>query len=152
MLEHTFDHVEYISLHTYINNYKGDSAALLAAPDLMDQFIDEVVAIADAVAARRRSGKRIMLSFDEWNVWYRTRRTRAERVKEGWPVAPPILEEIYSMARRAGLRRHVHLVAQPCRPRQGRVPGATGQRHRADHDRPPAGRRGGRRSFTRLPT
>ena len=40
----------------------------------MDSFIEEVVAIADAVAARRRSSKRIMLSFDEWNVWYRTRR------------------------------------------------------------------------------
>ena len=63
----------------------------------MDNFIDEVVAIADAVAARRRSSKRIMLSFDEWNVWYRTRRNRAARVKEGWPVAPPILEEIYNM-------------------------------------------------------
>ena len=63
----------------------------------MDIFIEEVVAIADAVAAKRRSNKRIMLSFDEWNVWYRTRRTRADRVKEGWPVAPPILEEIYTM-------------------------------------------------------
>ena len=69
----------------------------MASPDLMDTFIDEVVAIADAVAAKRRSPKRIMLSFDEWNVWYRTRRSRAERVKEGWPIAPPILEEIYSM-------------------------------------------------------
>jgi alpha-L-arabinofuranosidase len=97
VLEHTFDHVEYISLHTYINDYKGDTQALLAASDLMDHFIDEVVAIADAVAAKRRSPKRIMLSFDEWNVWYRTRRSRAERVKEGWPVAPPILEEVYSM-------------------------------------------------------
>ncbi len=97
VLEHTFDHVEYISLHTYVNNYKGDTAALIAAPDLMDSFIDEVVAIADAVAAKRRSSKRIMLSFDEWNVWYRTRRTREARVKEGWPVAPPILEELYSM-------------------------------------------------------
>jgi alpha-L-arabinofuranosidase len=97
VLEHTFDHVEYVSLHTYLNNYKKDTAAFLACPDLMDNFIEEVVAIADAVAARRRSPKRIMLSFDEWNVWYRTRRTRAERVKEGWPVAPPILEEIYSM-------------------------------------------------------
>jgi alpha-N-arabinofuranosidase len=38
-----------------------------------------------------------MLSFDEWNVWYRTRRNRQARVKEGWPVAPPILEELYSM-------------------------------------------------------
>jgi alpha-L-arabinofuranosidase len=97
VLEHTFDHVDYISLHTYINNYAGDTQALLAAPDLMDNFIDEVVAIADSVAARRRSSKRIMLSFDEWNVWYRTRRGREARVKEGWPVAPPILEELYNM-------------------------------------------------------
>ena len=97
VLQHTFDHVEYISLHTYLNNYDGDTPAFLASVDLMDNFIDEVVAIADAVAARRRSAKRIMLSFDEWNVWYRTRRNRAARVKEGWPVAPPILEEIYNM-------------------------------------------------------
>ena len=97
VLEHTFDHVEYISLHTYINNYADDTAAFLASPDLMDRFIEEVVTIADAVALRRRSSKRIMLSFDEWNVWYRTRRTPAARVKPGWPVAPPILEEIYDM-------------------------------------------------------
>ena len=97
VLEHTFDHVEFISLHTYINNYAGDTPAFLAACDLMDSFIDEVVAIADAVAARRRSSKRIMLSFDEWNVWYRTRRNRNERVKSGWPVAPEILEEVYNV-------------------------------------------------------
>ncbi len=97
VLEHTFDHVDYISLHTYLNNYNGDTAAFLASPDLMDSFIEEVVAIADAVAARRRSSKRIMLSFDEWNVWYRTRRNRQARVLPGWPVAPPILEEIYNV-------------------------------------------------------
>jgi alpha-L-arabinofuranosidase len=97
VLEHTFELVDFLSLHTYLNNYRGDSAAFLAAPDLMDVFIEEVIAIADAVAARRRSSKRLRLSFDEWNVWYRTRRTRQDRVKEGWPVAPPILEEIYTM-------------------------------------------------------
>ena len=97
VIEHTFDHAEYISLHTYLNNYKQDTASFLASPDLMDRFIDEVVALADAVAAKRRSSKRMMLSFDEWNVWYRTRRNRADRVKEGWPVAPSILEEIYTM-------------------------------------------------------
>jgi alpha-N-arabinofuranosidase len=63
----------------------------------MDNFIEEVTAIADAVAAERHSTKRIMLSFDEWNVWYRTRRGNT-RVREGWPVAPPILEEAYTMA------------------------------------------------------
>ncbi|MCP8939661.1 alpha-N-arabinofuranosidase [Alsobacter sp. SYSU M60028] len=97
VLEHTFEHAEYISLHTYLNNYAQDTKAFLACPDLMDQFIEEVVAVADGVAARRRSNRRIMLSFDEWNVWYRTRRNRKDRVKEGWPVAPPILEEIYTM-------------------------------------------------------
>jgi alpha-N-arabinofuranosidase len=96
VLEHTFDHVEYISLHTYLNNYAGDTAAFLASPDLMDSFIEEVVAIADAVAAGRRSDRRIMLSFDEWNVWYRTRRGPT-RVREGWPIAPHILEEVYTM-------------------------------------------------------
>ena len=97
VLEHTFDEVEWISLHTYLNNYADDTAAFLASPDLMDNFIEEVVAIADSVAARKRSSKRIMLSFDEWNVWYRTRRPREARIKPGWPVAPPILEEIYNM-------------------------------------------------------
>jgi alpha-N-arabinofuranosidase len=97
VLEHCFDHVEWISLHTYLNNYADDTPAFLASSDAMDSFIEEVVAIADSVAARRRSRKRIMLSFDEWNVWYRTRRPREARVKPGWPVAPPILEEVYDM-------------------------------------------------------
>jgi alpha-L-arabinofuranosidase len=97
VLEHVFDHVEFISLHTYINNFADDTAAFLASPDLMDGFIDEVVAIADGVAARRRSPKRIMLSFDEWNVWYRTRRTREDLSRPGWPVAPPLLEEVYTV-------------------------------------------------------
>ena len=98
VLEHCFDHVEYISLHTYLNNYAGDVPAFLASPDLVDDFIEEVVSVADSVAAVKRSRKRIMLSFDEWNVWYRTRRKREERTEPGWPVAPPILEEVYTMA------------------------------------------------------
>ena len=97
VLQHTFAQVEWISLHTYLNNYADDTAAFLASPDLMDSFIEEVVAIADAVSARHKSTKRIMLSFDEWNVWYRTRRRTANRTMPGWPVAPPILEEIYNM-------------------------------------------------------
>ena len=31
VIEHTFDHAEYISLHTYLNNYKEDTAAFLAS-------------------------------------------------------------------------------------------------------------------------
>ncbi len=97
VLEHTFEHVEFISLHTYLNNYADDTPSFLASADLMDSFIEEVVAIADSVAAKRRSEKRIMLSFDEWNVWYRTRRGQDNRTLPNWPEAPPILEEVYNM-------------------------------------------------------
>src|SRR5262249_60729234 len=71
VLEHTFELIDFVSLHTYLNNYAGDTAAFLASCDVLDCFIDEVVAIADAVAARRRSRKRLLLTLDEWNVWYR---------------------------------------------------------------------------------
>jgi len=97
VLEHCFEHVEYISMHLYVNDYANDAAALLATGVLMDGFIEQVAATADGVAARRRSAKRIMLSFDEWNVWYRTRRRQEDRVKPGWPVAPDIIEEHYTM-------------------------------------------------------
>ena len=126
MLEHTFAHVEFISLHTYLNNYADDTPAFLVGPDLMGSFIEEVVAIADAVGARR-SAKRIMLSFDEWNVWYRTRRNRAERVKRGWPVAPDILEEVYALqdALTFDVRLRVYLAAQSRGPCEGSAPGST---------------------------
>lgn len=73
VLEHTFDHVEWIGLHTYLNNWKDDAAAFLASADLVDALFERVIAISDAAAAKRRSSKQIMLNFDEWNVWYRTR-------------------------------------------------------------------------------
>jgi alpha-N-arabinofuranosidase len=98
VLEHCFEQVDFISVHNYLNNYAQDTPAFLAAPDLMDSLIDEVVAIADAVAARKHSAKRIMLSFDEWNVWYRTRgQIDAIRPQPAWPVAPALLEEVYTM-------------------------------------------------------
>ncbi len=97
VLKHTFDHVDQIALHTYLNNWKDDASAFLASPDLVDAFIEEMVAIADAAAAKRRSAKRIMLSFNEWNIWYRTRRPYQHHVQPGWPVAPPMLEEVYSV-------------------------------------------------------
>ena len=63
----------------------------------MDGFIEEVVGIADEIAAERGSDKRIDLSFDEWNVWYRTRRGDDRKLPKGWPIAPSILEELYTM-------------------------------------------------------
>ena len=97
VLKHAFAHVDHIAIYTYLNNWKDDASAFLASPDFVDAFIEEVVAIADAAAAKRRSSRRIMLSFNEWNVWSRTRRPYQARMQPGWPLTPRVLEEVYSV-------------------------------------------------------
>ena len=134
VLEETFDVVEYISLHGYFSKHGDRSRDFMAEADLVGRYIDEIVAVADGVAARRRSPKRIMLSFDEWNVWYRTR-DRATRTKPGWPEAPAILEEIYTMEDALVFGSRPPDADQPMQSGKGRVRGSTRQRHRAYHDR-----------------
>jgi alpha-N-arabinofuranosidase len=95
VLDQCFDHVDYISLHQYFKNEADDIRTYLTSIDHLDSFIREVAAIADSVAAKRRSTKRIMLSLDEWNVWYKAHTPENLR-KPGWPKAPPLLEEIYN--------------------------------------------------------
>jgi len=96
VLDHCFDEVDFISLHTYFRNDEDDMREYFGVIELMDTFIREVVAIADAVAAKRRSSKKIMLSFDEWNVWYRTHQIEHMR-RPGWPEAPRLIEEVYNV-------------------------------------------------------
>ena len=95
VLQHCFAEVDYISLHQYFRNDADDIGLFLAECDDLQSFITEVAAIADAVAATHRSTKKIMLSLDEWNVWYKAH-TPEDLKKPGWPQAPPLLEEIYN--------------------------------------------------------
>lgn len=101
VLEHTFFDVDYISAHAYYQEHGGDAQEFLASGVDMARFIEAVVATADYVAAERKSDKRIMISFDEWNVWYLHREESAESGHEfkggEWPVAPRLLEDQYSV-------------------------------------------------------
>ncbi|MEW9702792.1 alpha-N-arabinofuranosidase [Paenibacillus sp. SI8] len=94
VLEHTYDHVDYISLHQYYGNRDNDSSNFLAQSLGMDKFINTVIATADYVQAKKRGKKQIHLSFDEWNVWYHS--NDADRKIEPWSIAPPQLEDIYN--------------------------------------------------------
>jgi alpha-N-arabinofuranosidase len=96
VLDHCFNEVDFISLHAYFRNDNDDLPQYFTVIEDLDSFIREVAAICDAVAAKRRSGKRIMLSLDEWNVWYKAR-TQADMRKPGWPKAPPLIEEVYNV-------------------------------------------------------
>lgn len=93
VLEHAYDEVDYISLHQYYGNRKDDTPSYLANTLDMDRFITSVIAISDAVKGRKHSKKTMMLSFDEWNVWYHSNDAKFDP----WVEAPPQLEDIYNL-------------------------------------------------------
>jgi alpha-N-arabinofuranosidase len=95
VLEQCFDEVEFLSVHTYFENPHADTWEFLGNIDRMDLHIKEVAAVADAVAARRHSLKRIQLAVDEWNIWYKARAGEHAR-RPGWPEAPRLIEEVYN--------------------------------------------------------
>jgi alpha-N-arabinofuranosidase len=96
VLDHVYDYADYISLHTYFANRDNDIPNFLALNMGMDFFIKTVAGICDLQKARKRSKKTINLSFDEWNVWYHS--NDADKKVEKWSEAPPLLEDIYTMA------------------------------------------------------
>lgn len=100
VLDHAYDVVDYISCHAYYQEYDGDLASFLASAVNMDRFIETVVETADQVKAHRNSDKTINISFDEWNVWYLDRFDNVDKIEgvDNWPVAPRLLEDVYSVA------------------------------------------------------
>jgi len=97
VLEQCYDYVDGLSLHRYFDNSEttgGDSSAFLAMNLTMDKQIAETLAVCDMVRGHKRSPKKLWLSFDEWNVWYRERRGDAADGKK--TEAPHLLEEIYN--------------------------------------------------------
>ncbi|MFZ0759203.1 MAG: alpha-L-arabinofuranosidase C-terminal domain-containing protein [Candidatus Sulfotelmatobacter sp.] len=73
----------------------GDSSKYLALNLGMERQIAETAAVCDMVRGRKRSPKKLWLSFDEWNVWYRT--TTGDAVDGHRQEAPHLLEEVYNL-------------------------------------------------------
>ena len=96
-LSHTYDYVDYISMHQYYGNRDNDSNDYLAQSDDMDDFIRTIIATCDYVKAKKRSKKTMNLSFDEWNVWFHSNAADDDITENHpWQVAPPMLEDIYN--------------------------------------------------------
>lgn len=68
VLMHTYNQVDYISLHHYINKKTDSTKVYLARPIDVEKQINEVIAACDYVKGIKRSNKVMYLSFDEWNV------------------------------------------------------------------------------------
>ena len=99
VLEECYDQVDGISLHNYYGNTPeltgGSSARYLAMNLDMERQILEIAAVCDYVQGLRKSPKRLWLSFDEWNVWYRAR--TSAHMDGNRAFAPRLLEEVYNL-------------------------------------------------------
>ncbi len=97
--EQCYDYVDALSLHRYFGNTPdetgGNSEKYVALNLTMDRQIAETLAVCDLVRGHKRSPKKLWLSFDEWNVWYRERSGPA--VNGNRQEAPHLLEEVYNL-------------------------------------------------------
>ncbi|WP_303789092.1 alpha-N-arabinofuranosidase [Ruminococcus flavefaciens] len=94
VLRECYDHVDFISLHSYYGNPENDTADYLASSMDMDKFIIDTAHICDEIKAEKKSDKDIMLSFDEWNIWFHS--NEQDKQIEHWQIAPPLLEDIFN--------------------------------------------------------
>jgi len=99
VLEKCYERVDGLSLHRYFENTPeitgGDSSKFVAMNLTMDKQIAESLAVCDLVQGHHRSPKKLWLSFDEWNVWYRAR--SGDAMDGHRALAPHLLEEIYNL-------------------------------------------------------
>jgi alpha-N-arabinofuranosidase len=97
-LQHTYDYVDYISLHQYYDGQDKGTPYFLAQALDMEEYIKTVISTCDYVKAKKRSDKTMYISFDEWGVWSMSDTMVMSQVDATpWQIAPSISEQIYSM-------------------------------------------------------
>ena len=97
MLDQCYENIDYVSLHQYFTDPKGDLPNFLAKSMEMDDFIKTVASLCDAVGAKKHSKKKLQLSFDEWNVWYHSNDQDKQILAQNrWGQALPLLEDVYN--------------------------------------------------------
>lgn len=94
VLEECYPFIDYLSMHLYIDNREDDTPLFLAKPVGMEEFIHTIVSVCDYVGGKLHSGKKIHISFDEWNVAYHS--NAADAHQEPWQIAPPLGEDVYN--------------------------------------------------------
>jgi alpha-N-arabinofuranosidase len=95
VLEHCKEEVEYLSLHRYVGNPDDDTPEFLAVTNSIDRQIEATDSICRSVWHTKKTKKRVYLSCDEWNIWYRAR--HGEHLDGKGKFAPPLLEEHYNL-------------------------------------------------------
>ena len=99
VLDLAFDVADHLSVHAYLDPAASpDLDHWLAAPLAFERQLRAVAAIADGVAARRGSRRRISLAVDEWNVWHLSSGLHLRPPDAPFVRAPALAEHAYDLA------------------------------------------------------
>jgi alpha-N-arabinofuranosidase len=90
LVEEAGDFIDYASIHWYVGDKEGDSAAYLATSELVEARLAAYEGLMRGLTLGRHRRAPIPLAVDEWNVWYRA---------TGGPTDPKDrpLEEVYDL-------------------------------------------------------
>src|SRR5215475_1254628 len=72
--------VDYIAIHTYINNRDNDLERFLGWSQTIDHYIDVTAGLIKQAQSGQQNPRPIYIAYDEWNVWYRAQ--AAEKLEE----------------------------------------------------------------------
>ena len=99
VLDHTYNQVDYISLHMYFNNRAGDTATFLAENVKLDRYIPRSP-VATSTSSRPRSVRRSRSASPSTSGTSGIHSDDQDRKilggGDGWPAAPPLLEDVYN--------------------------------------------------------
>jgi alpha-L-arabinofuranosidase len=90
ILQHLKNHIDYISLHTYVGNHANDYYEFLASSMDLDDRTRITQGLIESVLDNTPGNRKIYIAWDEYNVWYRAR-------GEGKEAGRRILEERYNL-------------------------------------------------------
>lgn len=65
------NHIDYISVHQYVNNSDSNHKKFMTATLFTDKIIRITEGLINQVKSRYRINRPIYIAFDEYNVWYR---------------------------------------------------------------------------------
>jgi alpha-N-arabinofuranosidase len=71
LVEEAGDLIDYMSIHWYVGDKAGDSAAYLATSELIESRLGAYEGLMRGLTLGPRPRRPIPLAVDEWNVWYR---------------------------------------------------------------------------------
>ncbi|MBI3922294.1 MAG: alpha-N-arabinofuranosidase [Armatimonadetes bacterium] len=106
--------VNYLSAHFYFGPSKEDDPhySLCAHVSRVEEYVQILWQLIQA--AQRRFGWRhpLQIALDEWNVWYRSRGCPHDG---RFPLAPPLLEEIYDLTDALVVGAFLNMLQRNCR-------------------------------------